>query len=190
MFWTVHCNKLGMIPLLNNGLMFWFLFRVLCLQKLCTGVIQFAYTRVQEHDIWSNSAFWESAFYKDVQLNITALYWPSLLPSNSPVRRPSQCFKEHGITGQRGASEDDVRHVGVWCRCILLLTLLAEKPQLFSYIATFKFPGLQKKSCALSLGSFFKQKFFLKIPPIFKLFLTSHQSHISFKKSSPWYTRK
>ncbi|OQV18473.1 Myotubularin-related protein 13 [Hypsibius exemplaris] len=77
-------------------------------RKLCTGVIQFAYTRVQEHEIWSSLAFWESAFYKDVQQNITALYWPSLLTSGSPIRRPT-LIKQNGISSERRPSEDDLK---------------------------------------------------------------------------------
>ena len=46
------------------------------LQKLCTGVIQFAYTCVQEHAVWSNPQFWEATFYEDVQQQIRQLYLP------------------------------------------------------------------------------------------------------------------
>nr|XP_022903843.1 myotubularin-related protein 13 isoform X2 [Onthophagus taurus] len=45
-------------------------------RKLCTGVIQFAYTCIQEHAVWQNQQFWESAFYQDVQKDIKALYLP------------------------------------------------------------------------------------------------------------------
>ncbi|KAK9497874.1 hypothetical protein O3M35_003784 [Rhynocoris fuscipes] len=43
-------------------------------RKLCTGVIQFAYTCIQEHAVWQNQQFWEGAFYQDVQKDIKALY--------------------------------------------------------------------------------------------------------------------
>lgn len=43
-------------------------------RKLCTGVIQFAYTCIQEHNVWQNQQFWEGAFYQDVQKEIKALY--------------------------------------------------------------------------------------------------------------------
>ncbi|BES90651.1 Myotubularin protein [Nesidiocoris tenuis] len=43
-------------------------------RKLCTGVIQFAYTCIQEHSVWQNQQFWEGAFYQDVQKDIKALY--------------------------------------------------------------------------------------------------------------------
>lgn len=47
-------------------------------RKLCTGVIQFAYTCIQEHAVWQNQQFWEAAFYLDVQKDIKALYLPRL----------------------------------------------------------------------------------------------------------------
>ncbi|CAB0038244.1 unnamed protein product [Trichogramma brassicae] len=45
-------------------------------RKLCTGVIQFAYTCIQEHAVWQNQLFWEDAFYQDVQKDIKRLYLP------------------------------------------------------------------------------------------------------------------
>ncbi|XP_017780101.1 PREDICTED: myotubularin-related protein 13 isoform X2 [Nicrophorus vespilloides] len=45
-------------------------------RKLCTGVIQFAYTCIQEHAVWQNQQFWEAAYYQDVQKDIKALYLP------------------------------------------------------------------------------------------------------------------
>lgn len=45
-------------------------------RKLCTGVIQFAYTCIQDHPVWKNQQFWEAAFYQDVQTQIKALYLP------------------------------------------------------------------------------------------------------------------
>ncbi|XP_053384706.1 myotubularin-related protein 13-like isoform X1 [Mercenaria mercenaria] len=45
-------------------------------RKLCTGVIQFAYTLVQDHAVWGNLQFWEAAFYQDVQKDIRQLYAP------------------------------------------------------------------------------------------------------------------
>ncbi|XP_064634624.1 myotubularin-related protein 13-like isoform X5 [Lineus longissimus] len=45
-------------------------------RKLCTGVIQFAYTCVQEHAVWSNLQFWDATFYQDVQKEIKKLYLP------------------------------------------------------------------------------------------------------------------
>ncbi|KAF8764611.1 Myotubularin-related protein 13 like protein [Argiope bruennichi] len=46
-------------------------------RKLCTGVIQFAYTCIQDHPVWQNQQFWEAAFYQDVQRDIRALYVPN-----------------------------------------------------------------------------------------------------------------
>ncbi|XP_055715970.1 myotubularin-related protein 13 [Phlebotomus papatasi] len=43
-------------------------------RKLCTGVIQFSYTCIQDHPVWKNQQFWEAAFYQDVQTQIKALY--------------------------------------------------------------------------------------------------------------------
>ncbi|BFZ05320.1 hypothetical protein BsWGS_08359 [Bradybaena similaris] len=45
-------------------------------RKLCTGVIQFAYTLIQEHAVWGSIQFWEQTFYHDVQLQIRQLYLP------------------------------------------------------------------------------------------------------------------
>lgn len=45
-------------------------------RKLCTGVIQFAYTCIQEHAVWQNQQFWEASFYQDVQKDIKSLYLP------------------------------------------------------------------------------------------------------------------
>lgn len=47
-------------------------------RKLCTGVIQFAYTCIQDHPVWKNQQFWEAAFYQDVQTQIKALYLPRM----------------------------------------------------------------------------------------------------------------
>ncbi|XP_063236434.1 myotubularin-related protein 13 [Bacillus rossius redtenbacheri] len=52
-------------------------------RKLCTGVIQFAYTCIQEHSVWQNQQFWEAAFYQDVQKDIKALYLPRTEVSSS-----------------------------------------------------------------------------------------------------------
>lgn len=56
-------------------------------RKLCTGVIQFAYTCIQEHGVWQNQQFWEAAFYQDVQKDIKALYLPRV--DTSPQSRLS-----------------------------------------------------------------------------------------------------
>ncbi|XP_077995141.1 myotubularin-related protein 13-like isoform X2 [Glandiceps talaboti] len=46
-------------------------------RKLCTGVIQFAYTCVQDHGVWASMQFWQTTFYSDVEKNIKALYLPA-----------------------------------------------------------------------------------------------------------------
>ncbi|CAN8027521.1 unnamed protein product, partial [Ixodes persulcatus] len=45
-------------------------------RKLCTGVMQFAYTCIQDHVVWGQLQFWEAAFYQDVQRDIRSLYLP------------------------------------------------------------------------------------------------------------------
>ncbi|XP_076471850.1 myotubularin-related protein 13-like isoform X2 [Babylonia areolata] len=45
-------------------------------RKLCTGVIQFSYTCIQDHAVWGSLSFWEQAFYQDVQKQIRQLYLP------------------------------------------------------------------------------------------------------------------
>lgn len=52
-------------------------------RKLCTGVIQFAYTCIQDHPVWKSQQFWEAAFYQDVQTQIKALYLPRTNNVNS-----------------------------------------------------------------------------------------------------------
>ncbi|XP_069696125.1 myotubularin-related protein 13 isoform X2 [Periplaneta americana] len=58
-------------------------------RKLCTGVIQFAYTCIQEHGVWQNQQFWEAAFYQDVQKDIKALYLPRI--ETSPPNHRLSC---------------------------------------------------------------------------------------------------
>lgn len=52
-------------------------------RKLCTGVIQFAYTCIQDHPVWKSQQFWEAAFYQDVQTQIKALYLPRTTNNSS-----------------------------------------------------------------------------------------------------------
>ncbi|XP_048780689.1 myotubularin-related protein 13-like isoform X4 [Ostrea edulis] len=58
-------------------------------RKLCTGIIQFAYTCVQEHAVWQNMQFWEAAFYLDVQKQIQQLYAPHYEENNVSDKRDS-----------------------------------------------------------------------------------------------------
>ncbi|KAK9886900.1 hypothetical protein WA026_019158 [Henosepilachna vigintioctopunctata] len=55
-------------------------------RKMCTGIIQFAYTCIQEHPVWQNQQFWEAAFYHDVQKDIKALYANAVDNSNATNR--------------------------------------------------------------------------------------------------------
>ncbi|XP_028407553.1 myotubularin-related protein 5-like [Dendronephthya gigantea] len=43
-------------------------------RNLAPGVMQFAYTCVQDHPIWQNAQFWEETFFSDVQTDIKKLY--------------------------------------------------------------------------------------------------------------------
>lgn len=52
-------------------------------RKLCTGVMQFAFTCIQEHPVWSNHQFWEAAFYLDVQKDIRTLYLNQVKEQNN-----------------------------------------------------------------------------------------------------------
>lgn len=54
-------------------------------RKLCTGVIQFAYTCIQDHPVWKSQQFWEASFYQDVQAQIKALYLPRSTGSFSVI---------------------------------------------------------------------------------------------------------
>lgn len=58
-------------------------------RRLCTGVIQFAFTCIQDHPVWSNQQFWESSFYLDVEKDIKALYRPNNTRSTSVEREMS-----------------------------------------------------------------------------------------------------
>eukprot|EP00105_Crassostrea_gigas_P044502 XP_019928650.1 PREDICTED: myotubularin-related protein 13 isoform X4 [Crassostrea gigas] len=58
-------------------------------RRLCTGIIQFAYTCVQEHAVWQNMQFWEAAFYLDVQKQIQQLYAPHFEENHVGDKRDS-----------------------------------------------------------------------------------------------------
>ena len=44
------------------------------MQNLAPGVLQFSYTCVQDHPVWSRHQFWEEAFYAEAQNQIMELY--------------------------------------------------------------------------------------------------------------------
>lgn len=62
-------------------------------RRLCTGVIQFAFTCIQDHPVWSNQQFWESSFYLDVEKDVIALYEPGMVQnahqSNNDIDLPN-----------------------------------------------------------------------------------------------------
>ena len=43
-------------------------------RKLARGVLQFAYTLIQDHAVWQNQTFWEAAYFADVQKELKNLY--------------------------------------------------------------------------------------------------------------------
>ena len=43
-------------------------------RKLARGVLQFAYSLIQDHAVWQNQTFWEAAYFGDVQKEIKNLY--------------------------------------------------------------------------------------------------------------------
>ncbi|RWS28784.1 myotubularin-related protein 13-like protein [Leptotrombidium deliense] len=59
-------------------------------RRLSSGVMQFAYTCLQDHAIWSNLGFWEDAFYQSVEKAITSLYSPPKKAEESEVN----CLKQ------------------------------------------------------------------------------------------------
>lgn len=97
-------------------------------RKLCTGVIQFAYTCIQviffftptnfhklnfingnfifnnhvlkDHAVWKNQLFWESAYYLDVQRDIKSLYSDNNLSNHTrPLSvNPSSPRENHVLT--------------------------------------------------------------------------------------------
>ncbi|CAG0881950.1 unnamed protein product [Cyprideis torosa] len=60
-------------------------------RKLSTGVIQFAYTCIQDHPVWDNQSFWETAYFQDVEKEIRTLYLPaSSIPNPGPQQSMTQ----------------------------------------------------------------------------------------------------
>ncbi|XP_067934289.1 myotubularin-related protein 13-like [Watersipora subatra] len=57
-------------------------------RRLSPGVIQFAYTCIQEHAVWANQQFWEATFYEEVQKQIRSLYQSIYRDQNlQPINR-------------------------------------------------------------------------------------------------------
>jgi len=73
---TITVSGRLLLLLLLIMVMLLMLMMILTLQKLFAGVIQFAYTCIQDHPVWASQQFWEAAFYTDVQEQIRQLYLP------------------------------------------------------------------------------------------------------------------
>jgi myotubularin-related protein 5/13 len=43
-------------------------------QRLTPGMLQFAYTCIQDHPVWNNVLFWQSIFYHDVSMQLRQMY--------------------------------------------------------------------------------------------------------------------
>ncbi|CAB3984119.1 Myotubularin-related 13 [Paramuricea clavata] len=61
-------------------------------RNLSPGVMQFAYTCVQDHPIWQNAQFWEETFFSDVQTDIKKLYDGS---NNKKRQSSDKLFANH-----------------------------------------------------------------------------------------------
>lgn len=89
-------------------------------RKLCTGVIQFAYTCIQDHSVWKSQQFWESAFYQDVQMQIKALYLPR---ANNTTSSASIIENNYSYTRTRSSSSNS-RFVCVFLVLLLVISTL------------------------------------------------------------------
>ena len=131
-------------------------------QKLCTGVIQFAYTCVQEHAVWANQQFWEATFYQDVQKQIRQLYLPQF--EEQLGIHPTSPTKEVGP--QSPCARQVLR---VLLRCPLLLVPFISETIWFLMIF-FEMLNLKKikKKLKLFLKNYFKfsQRFFFSLRKI------------------------
>ncbi|CAL4080471.1 unnamed protein product, partial [Meganyctiphanes norvegica] len=75
-------------------------------RKLCTGVIQFAYTCIQDHTVWGNQQFWEDAFYMDVQKEIKTLYMERSVSLNrASMSSESIGIKENSLVSPNNREE-------------------------------------------------------------------------------------
>ncbi|XP_052066679.1 myotubularin-related protein 13-like isoform X4 [Mytilus californianus] len=98
-------------------------------RKLCTGVIQFAYTCVQEHAVWATLQFWEAAFYQDVQKQIRQLYAPHYEEAKDGAYSPTSNPNELGIVWNKTqtTTPDTKRRSGIRPREIGALEIAAEQ---------------------------------------------------------------
>ncbi|MFH4981864.1 hypothetical protein AB6A40_008573 [Gnathostoma spinigerum] len=53
-------------------------------RRLTPGVHQFAYTCIQDHDVWDNQQFWEAAFFHDVHRQLRRLYGDLKINNDCP----------------------------------------------------------------------------------------------------------
>ncbi|KAK8374776.1 hypothetical protein O3P69_012541 [Scylla paramamosain] len=80
-------------------------------RKLCTGVIQFAYTCIQDHSVWSNQQFWEASFYQDVQREIKSLYQDRSQQTSKAITSDAPVMKDPSLSP---LNPKDKRKSGAW----------------------------------------------------------------------------
>ena len=77
-------------------------------RKLCPGVIQFVYTLIQDHAVWQNQAFWEAAFFTDVQKGIKDLYL-ALQEQSLYAKNQGVISAQHSVERHQGSRAREVR---------------------------------------------------------------------------------
>ena len=77
-------------------------------RKLCPGVIQFVYTLIQDHAVWQNQAFWEAAFFTDVQKGIKDLYLV-LQEQSLYTKHQGVISAQHSVERHQGSLAREVR---------------------------------------------------------------------------------
>ncbi|XP_033127612.1 myotubularin-related protein 13-like isoform X3 [Anneissia japonica] len=73
-------------------------------RKLCTGIIQFAYSCVQDHPVWATLSFWENAFYAEVEKGVTQLY----ISAPSTDNKANDCDTGIIDTSQNGLKSNEI----------------------------------------------------------------------------------
>lgn len=69
-------------------------------RRLSTNVMQFAYTCIQDHDVWSSTKFWEQTFYLDVEKEIKNLYKGGGRENNNKSLSPEHQLDNSEISKQ------------------------------------------------------------------------------------------
>jgi len=82
-------------------------------RKLCTGVIQFVYTLIQDHAVWQNQQFWESSFFNDVQKGIKELYLALQEQRNNGNSRQELSTNQLSVEKHAGSRAREVRKSAV-----------------------------------------------------------------------------